>query len=310
MYDLVIVGGGPAGVAAGVYAARKKIKTLLVAEKFGGQSTVSPGVENWIGDQQLSGLELAKKLEGHVRRYEKAGDIEIADGVRVKEIKKSRHGFSLLTDVRRPLIETRIILVASGSRRKRLGVPGEDEFDGRGLTWCATCDAPLFKDKVVAIIGGGNAGLEAALTLNSYAQKLYLLQRSDKLRGDAVTQEKVKKLKKMTVIFNAEIREVLGSSMVTGLKYKDKKTGKEKLLELGGVFVEIGSVPNSDFVKDLVKLDKWGEIKIDCRTQRTSVDGIWAAGDVSDVIYKQNNISAGDAIKAVLNIFDYLHKNK
>ena len=167
----------------------------------------------------------------------------------------------------------------------------------------------MFKDKVVAIIGGGNAGLEAALTLDPYASKLYLIQRSDRLKGDAVTQDKVKGLKKMTVIFNALTQEILGDKFVSGLRYKDAKTGKEETLELGGVFVEIGSVPNVDFIKKLVDLDDWNEILVDHKTQQSSQPGIWAAGDVSDVLYKQNNISVGDAIKAVLNIFDYLHKN-
>ena len=306
MYDLVIIGGGPAGVGAGVYAARKKIKTLLIAEEFGGQSMFSLEIRNWIGTKVLTGLELAKMLEEQLLDYK--DDIDVWKGDLVKKVAKKGKGF-VITTKKGQKVETKTVLVCSGSRRRRLGVPGEDKLDGKGLAWCATCDAPMFKDKVVAIIGGGNAGLEAALTLDPYASKLYLIQRSDRLKGDAVTQEKVKGLKKMTVIFNALTQEILGDKFVSGLRYKDAKTGKEETLELGGVFVEIGSVPNVDFIKKLVDLDDWNEILVDHKTQQSSQPGIWAAGDVSDVLYKQNNISVGDAIKAVLNIFDYLHKN-
>ena len=306
MYDLVIIGGGPAGVGAGVYAARKKIKTLLIAEEFGGQSMFSLEIRNWIGTKVLTGLELAKMLEEQLFDYK--DDIDVWKGDLVKKVAKKGKGF-VITTKKGQKVETKTVLVCSGSRRRRLGVPGEDKLDGKGLAWCATCDAPMFKDKVVAIIGGGNAGLEAALTLDPYASKLYLIQRSDRLKGDAVTQEKVKGLKKMTVIFNALTQEILGDKFVSGLRYKDAKTGKEETLELGGVFVEIGSVPNVDFIKKLVDLDDWNEILVDHKTQQSSQPGIWAAGDVSDVLYKQNNISVGDAIKAVLNIFDYLHKN-
>lgn len=309
MYDLVIIGGGPAGVAAGVYAARKKIKSLLIADSFGGQSLVSPDVQNWIGTKSVSGFELAQMLEGHLRNYEK--DLDIWDGdlvVKIDPLVGGGKGFAITTKKGKKA-GAKAVLVASGSRRRRLGVPGEDKLDGKGLAWCATCDAPLFDGKVVAVIGGGNAGLEAALTLDPYAKKLYLLQRSDRLKGDAVTQEKVKSLKKMTVLLNSVTEEILGDQMLSGLRYKDVKTGKSKTLALEGVFVEIGSVPNNDFVKRLVKVNDYNEIIVDHKTQKTSADGIWAAGDVSDVLYKQNNVSMGDAVKAVLNIFDYLHKN-
>jgi alkyl hydroperoxide reductase subunit F len=306
MYDLVIIGGGPAGVGAGVYAARKKIKTLLITEEFGGQSLFSPEIRNWIGTNIMTGLELAKMLEEHLLDYK--DDIDVWKGDLVKKVTKKGKGF-VITTKKGQKVEAKTILICSGSRRRRLGVPGEDRLDGKGLAWCATCDAPMFKDKVVAIVGGGNAGLEAALTLDAYASKLYLIQRSDRLKGDAVTQEKVMKLKKMTVIFNSLTQEILGDKFVSGLRYKDAKTGKEETLELGGVFVEIGSVPNIDFAKGLVSLTDWNEIVVDHKTQQSSQAGIWSAGDVSDVLYKQNNVSVGDAIKAILNIFDYLHKN-
>ncbi len=305
MLDLVIVGGGPASVAAGVYAARKKMKTLLITDSFGGQSLVSADVQNWIGDKHLTGLELAEKLEGHLRAQE---DIEISDGDLVNLIEKQEIGFKVSTKNSK-FYETKTLLIASGSRRKRLNVIGEDKLDGKGVAYCSTCDAPLFKDKVVAVIGGGNAGLEAALDLASYASKIYILARGSALRGDPISEEKVRSNKKIEIIFNVAVEEILGENFVSGLKYKDLISGSSKELKLEGVFVEIGSIPNNDFVKGLVELNKTGEIIIDPRTQKSSADGIWAVGDVSNVVYKQNNIAAGDAIKAVLNIYEYLNKN-
>jgi len=315
MHDLIIIGGGPAGVAAAVYAARKKIKTLMVTESFGGQSIVSPSVENWIGDIKISGLDLAKKLEAHARRYEKDGDLEIWSGDLVEKIRTSGvprtpdvRGFTIQTKFKKSA-STKAILVCSGSRRRRLGIPGEDKLDGKGVAWCATCDAPLFAKKTVAIIGGGNVGLETALTLHPYVKKLYLIQRSNKLKGDLVTQKKVLTLPKLTTIFNASTTKILGDKRVSGLHYQDNKTNKEKTLDVGGVFVAIGSAPNTEFIKKLIKTNKWGEIIINHKTQQASTKGIWAAGDVTDVRYKQNNISAGDAIKATLNISDYFLPN-
>ncbi|KKU19153.1 MAG: NADH dehydrogenase, partial [Parcubacteria group bacterium GW2011_GWA2_46_10] len=200
--------------------------------------------------------------------------------------------------------EAKKVLVTSGSHRKRLEVPGGKEFDGKGVAYCATCDAPLYQDKDVAVVGGGNAGLESVIDLEPYASKIYLLHRRDELKGDPVSQEKIKGMKKVEIIYNADTQEIMGDKFVTGLRYRDNKTGEEKTLAVQGVFVEIGIVPNSDIVADLVKLNSRGEIVVDHKTQLTSDPGIWAAGDVTDVLYNQNNISAGDAIKAVLNIYD------
>lgn len=300
MYELVIVGGGPAGVAAGVYAARKKIKSLLITDTFGGQSLVSNDIENWIGTKAASGYDLAKMLEEHLRAQE---EIEIVNGDLIEKVEKLDGGFRLKTQSGKEF-ETERILVTSGSRRRHLDVPGGKEFDGRGVSYCATCDAPVFKDKVVAVVGGGNSGLEATIDLLPYASKIYLIHRRETLKGDPVTQEKIKREPKVEIILNAETKEITGSEFVTALKYADKTTGEIKELKLGGVFVEIGSEPNVDFLDDLVKFNVYREVVIDHRTQKTSYPGIWAAGDVTDVLYKQNNSSAGDAIKAVLNIHD------
>jgi len=304
MFDLIIIGGGPAAVAGGVYAARKKMKMLVIAESFGGQSLVSADVQNWIGTKSVSGYDLAKMLEGHLKTQE---DTEILEGERVVLINKSGSFFKVATDGGKEF-ETKTILIATGSRRKRLGIPGEDKFDGTGVAYCSICDAPIFKGKDVAVVGGGNAGLEAVIDLIPYANKIYLLVRSGLLKGDAVTQEKIKVNSKVEIIFNAPPKEIVGENMVTGLRYEDAVTKEKRELAVGGVFVEIGSLPNTDLVKDLVKLDERNEIIVDHKTQRSSLEGIWAAGDASDVLYKQNNISAGDAVKAVLNIYDYLNK--
>jgi alkyl hydroperoxide reductase subunit F len=306
MYDLVIVGGGPGGVAAGVYAARKKMKTALITDNFGGQSLVSSSIENWIGTKAISGFDLAKSLEEHLRAQ--AG-IDIIDGDLVSVVAKRDDGTFLVTTKNGKAIETRYILLTSGSRRKRLGVPGEDQFDGKGVVFCTTCDAPLFGGKTVAVVGGGNSALEGVEDLLMYAAKVYLLVRSEILRGDPVTQEKVKADSRVEILWNTAVEEIRGDAFVNGIKYKNVKTGESKELPLEGVFVEIGLVPNSDFVKDIVKLNETGHVVIDARTQQTSCPGIWAAGDVSDVLYEQNNISVGDAVKAVLNVYEKIKKS-
>ncbi len=304
MYELIIVGGGPAGVAAGVYAARKKIKTLIISDSFGGQSFVSAGVENWIGTKSVSGFDFAKMLEEHLRAQE---DIDIEGDDRAESIQKTEQGFSITTKSGKKF-ETKYILLATGSQRKKLGIPGEKEFDGRGVAYCSICDAPLFKDKDVAVVGSGNAGLEAVIDLLPYATKIYLFERTDKFKGDKVTQEKILAESKVQPVMFAQAEAVEGNDFVSDIRYKDIKTGETKTLPVGGVFVQIGAIPSSDLVKDLVQLDSRGNVIVDHKTQQTSNPGIWAAGDVTDVLYKQNNISAGDAVKALLNIDEKLRK--
>ncbi len=303
-YDLVIIGGGPAGVAAGVYAARKRIKTVLITEAFGGASLVSADIQNWIGTKSISGLELAKNFEEHLRAQE---GIEIYSPDVVEKIEKNIDSFKVFTKEGN-VFETKTVLVATGSARKKLNVPGEKELDGKGVVYCSTCDAPLFKGKAVAVIGGGNAGLEAVVDLLAYASSIKLLEFGPALKGDPVTQDKIKKDSKVTIITNAKTLEITGGQFVNGLVYEDQLSKEKKQLAVDGVFVEIGAYPNVGFVKDLVKVNGFGEIIVDHKTQQTSQSGIWAAGDASDVIYKQNNISAGDAVKAVLNIVDHLNK--
>src|SRR3990167_5428251 len=314
LYDVIIIGGGPAGAAAAVYSARKRLKTLLITESFGGQSIVSDDIQNWIGEAHISGFELAQKLEAHVRAFSDVIDIKNAE--RVIEIKSIRCSslericdFDVKTG--QGAYESKSLVLAMGARRRKLDVPGEEKFNGKGVAYCSTCDAPLFSGKKVAVVGGGNAGLEAVVDLFPYASEIYLLHRGDALKGDPVEQAEIKKNSKLKkIILNAEPVEISGDKFVTGLKYKNIKTGEEKTLVVDGVFVEIGSQPNSELVKDLVELDQWGQIKIDPRHASTSHPGIFAAGDITDDPYKQNNISAGDAVKAALAAYSYLLKRE
>ena len=303
MYDLIIVGGGPGGVAAGVYADRKKLKTLLITDEFGGQSKVSDEIQNWIGTKSISGFDLSKILEEHLRAQK---EIEIVDDDLVSAVAKTDAGFEISTKKGKKY-QTKTVLLVSGSHHKQLGVPGEDKFNGRGVAYCSTCDAPLFAGKDMVVAGGGNSALEAVVDLIPYATKIYLLVRSDKLKGDPVTQDKIKASDKVEIIFNAEVQEVLGDQFVTSVKYLDRTSNSIKELSVGGIFVEIGSAPNSDFVKGVVEINQYGYIVTDPKNQRTSVLGIWAAGDVTDCPFRQNNISAGDSIKALLDLYNYLN---
>ncbi len=304
MYDLVIVGGGPGGVAAGIYAARKKIKAALITKDFGGQSVVSLDIQNWIGTPSISGFDLAKNLEAHVRAQD---GLTIIDGDLAVSVEKKERGF-LVTTENGQTLETKTILVCSGSHHKKLNVPGEDQLNGRGVAYCSTCDAPLFSGKTVAVVGAGNAGLEAVRDLLHYASKVYMLVRTDKVRGDALTFDTIKQDPKVEIIYFAQTQEILGKETVTGIKYLNTQDNQVRELPLDGVFVEIGSAPNSDFLGTLVEKTPAGEIVVNPLNQQTSQSGIWAAGDVTMLPYRQNNISAGDAVKALLNIQDYLRK--
>ena len=305
MYDVIIIGGGPAGVAAGIYAGRKKMKSVLITDLLSGQSVVSADIQNWVGTPSISGFDLAQSLEKHIRAQ---GGIEIMDGERVAKIEKRDDNTFLVRTESGKTLETKTILVTTGSRRRKLGTPNEERFEGHGLVYCAICDAPLFQGKDVAVVGGGNSGLESVVDLIPYANKIYLLHRGDALKGDPATQEKVLNHKNVEVIFNAETKELIGEDKsVHGLVYEDKATGERKTLAVQGVFVEIGAVPNSEIVRGLTNITEYGRIVVDPKTQRTSLPGIWAAGDVTDGLYQQNNISAGDALKAILNIYEGLY---
>ncbi len=303
MYDVIIIGGGPGGVAAGVYAARKQMKALFITESFESQSAVSAGIENWIGTESIAGWEFAQSLEKHLRAQE---GLEIEVGHKVTALAKIDGGYSVTTP--KETYEAKTVIVASGGRHRHLDVPGEEKFKGKGVVYCSTCDAPFFRDKKVAVVGGGNAGLEAVEDLLPYASEIVLVVRGDVLKGDQVTQDKILASEKVSVIYHAVTQEVLGEMNVTGLLYSDLDEGTEKTLPVDGVFVEIGMVPNTEFVKDLLQLNERGEIVVDGKTATTSLPGVFATGDATDVPYKQNNISAGYGVIAALSAYDYVRK--
>jgi len=303
-YDVIIIGGGPAGVSAGVYSSRKQLKTLVISESFGGQSAVSSTVENWIGENSISGWELGQKFEAHLRAQE---GIEVRQEHATK-IEPGESGYIVTTEG--GAYETKAIILAMGGKHRHLGVPGEEEFVGKGVVYCSTCDAPFFKGKAVAVVGGGNSGLEAVEDLLPYAEKVTLLALGDVLRGDEVTKDKILSDSRVSVIYNAKTEAVLGTGKVEGIRYEDTTTGETKELPVDGVFVEIGMVPNSDLAKGLVDLSEYGEVKVDARTFSTSLPGVFAAGDITDTPYRQNNISAGQGVVAALSAYDYIRKGK
>lgn len=305
MFDLIIIGGGPGGVSAGVYASRKQLKTLFVTKDWGGQSVVSSDVQNWIGTISISGEDLGKMLEEHLKAYAK-DVVTIKEDVCVTNIEKTESGFKVFFDDGEEQ-EAKTILITTGSKRRKLPVPGAEEFDQKGLTYCASCDGPLFSGQDVVVIGGGNAGFETAAQLLAYTTSVTLLHRGEKYRADPVTVNKVLSHPNMTGILNAQTSEVLGDKFVTGIKYKMGDGGEETELKVGGIFVEIGLVPNTDFVANLLKLDDYKRIEIDPWAQQTSVSGVWAAGDCTNIKYHQNNISSGDAVCALEDIYIHLH---
>ena len=304
MNDLMIIGGGPAGVAAAVYAARKHLKTVLITEDIGGQSTVSEGIENWIGSPRIHGQELAKLFKAHLDAVK--GDIvEFALHERVVSLEKSGEGFLAKTKTGKEF-NAKAALVVSGAGRRKLNIPGADKFENKGVTYCASCDGPLFGGMDVAVVGGGNAGFETALQLLTYAKSVTLIHRHKELKADAITVEKVCTHQHMHIVRNAEPTEVVGEQFVTGLKYKDRDSGAVEELPISGIFVEVGVLPNTGFVEGLVELDAIKRVKTDPHNQRTSVLGIWAAGDCTDELYHQNNIAAGDGVKALEDIYLWL----
>ncbi len=311
IYDLAIIGGGPAGAAAAVYAARKRLRTVIITKDWLGQSAVSEGIENWIGTVKISGTDLSKSLENHVKAY--AHDlVDIKEGESCLNIEKASspmlptNSFSIKTD--KGWHEARSILIASGSRRRRLDIPGADMYEHKGLTYCATCDGPLYADQDVVVIGGGNAAFESAAQLMAYCKSVTILNRSGTFKADPGTIETVSKNPKVKVLTFAVPKEVKGDKFVTSLVYADLKSKKTEDIELAvtGIFVEIGSLPNTGFAATLIKLDEFNRIPVDAKNQQTVVSGIWAAGDCTDGLYHQNNIAAGDAVKAIEDIYSYL----
>lgn len=307
MYDVTIIGGGPGGVAAGVYTARKQMKTLFLTQDFLSQSVVSASIENWIGTVTVPGYEFGQQLEKHLRAQE---SIEIKTGAKATKVTERSEGGYIVETAAGESYETKTVIIASGGRHRHLDVPGEEQFVGKGVVFCSTCDAPFFRNKKVAVVGSGNSALEAVEDLLPYAGEIVLLVRSGELKGDAVTQEKILASPKVSVRYHMTTQAILGEEKVTGMTLLNTETNVTEDIALDGVFVEIGMVPNTEFVKELLTLNERGEIIVDGRTAATSVPGIFATGDATDMPYKQNNISAGYGVVAALSAYDFIRKGK
>lgn len=299
MYDLIIIGGGPAALSAGIYAARKKINILLLTESFGGQMMKAPLVENYLGITDLPGLELVQKFVEHLKKFE----LEIKESEITENIKQIDKNFEIKTN--KNTYQTKTIIIATGKSARELDVPGGKEFIGKGVVYCATCDAPLFSEKTVVVVGAGDAGMNTAWQLTKYAAKIYLINKYSEFKSDdVILQEKIKNHPKIEIVSQTEIKEIKGDKFVKSLTYKQGDIERE--ITADGIFVEIGSNPNSAFAENIVKLNEKKEIIIDPQTNSTSTQGIFAAGDVTDIIHKQIVIAAGEGAKAALSAYEYL----
>jgi len=300
-FDVLIVGGGPAGAAAAVYAARKGIRTGVLAERFGGQVLDTMAIENFISVRHTEGPQFAVALEEHVKDYE----VDIMNLQRAEALVPGRSSIEVKL-ANGGSVKGKTVILATGARWREINVPGEQEYRNRGVAYCPHCDGPLFKGKDVAVIGGGNSGVEAAIDLAGLVRNVTLIEFSDVLRADEVLQRKLRSLSNVTVIMSAQTTEIHGDgSKVTGLSYTDRKSGESHRVDLDGVFVQIGLVPNTEWLKGTVELSKYGEIEVDARGA-TSVPGVFAAGDATTVPYKQIVIAAGEGAKAALSAFDHL----
>ena len=307
-FDVLVVGGGPAGASAAIYSARKGIRTGIVAERFGGQVMDTLGIENFISVSQTEGPKLVAGLEQHVKDY----DIDVMTNQSVSNVREVEVDGRKIKEVELEsgaILQAKSVIVSTGARWREMNVPGEAEYKTKGVAFCPHCDGPLFKGKPVAVIGGGNSGIEAAIDLAGIVEHVTVLEFADSLRADAVLVNKAESLPNVTIIKSAMTTEVLGDgSKVTGLNYQDRNSGDTHTLTLAGIFVQIGLVPNSEFLKDTVELTNRGEIVIDAKGQ-TSMEGVFAAGDVTTVPFKQIIISMGAGATASLGAFDYLIRN-
>ena len=301
MYDLMIVGGGPAGMTGAVYAARKKLNALLVAKEIGGQVNWTLGIENYMGYQFIEGPELIKKFEEQLKQF----PLEVKAGEGVSSLTQISQGFEVKTDVGETY-QAKAAIVATGKRPRPLNVPGEDKFRGRGVTYCATCDGPLFSGMKVSVIGGGNSALESVDDMEKIAEHVYLVSLTP-LTGDQILIDKVKGANNLTIFLEHEVLEITGENFVTGIKVRDLKTKQERELQVSGVFVEIGLIPNSDPVKGVATLNRLGEIEVNCNNE-TNIPGLFAAGDVTNVPEKQIVVAAGEGAKAALQAHRYLQR--
>jgi len=303
MHDLIIIGAGPAGMTAAIYAARKKLDMVIISPDVGGQIAWTLEVDNYLGFNMISGIDLSEKFEQHIRDFH----VEVINDT-VDKL-ETRDGTFLARTRGGKEYESRTVIVASGRSARNLGVPGEEEFKGRDVAYCATCDAPLFGDEDVAVVGGGNAGMGAVVQLIKIAKQIYLIEERPTLTGNAHFMTYIDHAPNVRVLTGKKVEKIFGEKMVTGISIKDVDNGEREDIPVAGVFVEIGSLPNTSFLPVDLKLTPYvGEIEIDC-ANRTSIPGLFAAGDATTVPHKQIIIAAGEGAKAMLTAYDYLIRN-
>ena len=303
MYELMIIGGGPAGIAAGVYAARKKLKTLLISGDIGGQINNTWGIENYLGYQFIEGPELISKFQTQISKF----PIDQKIGDKVSRLKKISGGFEAILE-NKSKYQAKAVILATGKKPRRLNVPGETELTGRGVTYCAICDGPVFAGQRVVVVGGGNSALEAALDMIKIAEHVNLVS-LQAITADSVLVEQLTGVNNLTVFTGYQTTEIKGKELVEGVRIKNTQSGETKDLDVTGVFIEIGMVPNSNMVKELIKLNKSGEVPVNCSSE-TGISGLYAAGDVTDVPEKQIIVAAGEGAKAALQAHRYLQRLK
>jgi len=301
-YDIIIIGAGPAGVSAAVYAARQRLKVLIISKDIGGQvAKKAVDIENYAGFDKISGPDLVDLYKKQI----KFNDLEVTHG-EVLSVEKKNNTFLIKTKSKE--YEAISVIIASGAESRKLNIPGEEEFEGKGVSYCSLCDGPIFKDKIVAVIGGGNNGFESALFLSNYVKHVYILEYSDKPNADAENQELVASNKNIEVITNAKVLKIEGKIFVSSLTYQDLKSNEEKNLEVSGVFVEIGYIPSTSFAKDVVGLNDKGEVIFDPKTLETKTPGLFSAGDCNVSKYKQIVMASGQGAIAALSAYEYIKK--
>ena len=298
--DLIIIGGGPAGITASVYASRKKMNFLVITKDIGGQAIWSSDVENYPGYQFITGPDLMTKFQEHMEKY----GIRVKENEEVVELEKKDKIIYIKTT--KETYEAKTVIIAAGKKVKEIGVPGEKEYKNKGVAYCVTCDGPLFAEKDVVVVGGGNSALDAAMQMMNIANKVYLINITDAFTGDPIMQEKLKNNPKVKILHNTRVESITGEKFVKGINIDTQ--GKKQTLDVEGIFIEIGLMPNSWFAKGVDKNEK-GEIKVNCANE-TNIPGIFAAGDVTSVPEKQIVIAAGDGAKAALGAFRYLARLK
>jgi len=301
MYELMIIGGGPAGLAASVYAARKKLEALLVSADIGGQVNWTMGIENYLGYQFIEGPDLIDKFQTQVSQF----PIDQKIGYKVSRLEKIEGGFEATTETG-DSYQARVAILATGKRPRQLNVPGEAEFIGRGVTYCAICDGPVFSGQRVAVVGGGNSALEAALDMVKIAEHVDLVSLT-KLTGDPILIDKLSDAKNLTIFTEYQTEKIEGQDFANGMLIRDSKSGESKRLDVTGVFIEIGLVPNSEPVSGLIELNKWGEVPVSCACE-TTIPGLYAAGDVTNIPEKQIVVATGEGAKAALQAHRYLQR--